>query len=83
MDKEEDWNGLQLRFLNTCKPSSFSKAILVIFHVWYNALWEIFVWYEAVILLLTSKYRKIPKIISSTYKPLQIQVPQIRNPKNP
>lgn len=56
MGKEEDWNGLQLRFLKTSKPSGFSKAIFVIFHVWYNALSEIFVWYETVILLLTSNF---------------------------
>ena len=29
------------------------------------------------------KYRKIPKISPSMYKPLQIQAPQTRNAKNP
>ena len=35
------------------------------------------------ILGLTNKCRKIPKISPSMYKPLQILAPQTRNEKNP
>ena len=39
MDKlEEDWNGLQLWFLKTCSPNSFSKFIFVVCNDWYDAL---------------------------------------------
>ena len=34
-------------------------------------------------MILADAYRKIPKIIPSMYKPLQIKAPQTGNAKNP
>ena len=50
MDKlDEDWNGLQLWFLKTCKPNSFSKFIFVVCIDWYNARDTNSVWHIAMI----------------------------------
>ena len=59
MDRlKEDWNGLQLWFLKTCKPNRFSKFI-VVWYVWNHAIQTYCtysIWQEAVILSFTGNF---------------------------